>query len=591
VGAADRIAETILRQGQIQAEGLNRSAEIQARAQQNNAQIWGGALQSLGQIPGEIAKYKLADTENKVRQAQLAEHQKQQDDQFNANQIFQFTTRPDPDGTVKLDDEKLNAMMQKAQGANIDFETQSRMSNAFKQMNADGDTFRQQQLAHQVKVAQNVMSMVKPGEQLTPGVALAVLKLGQANGWATAADTEQFLGAVNQGHDPAQLFAAIIKNGQGPQKPITNETELAIAAHGGDLPAAMNQLKPPPKPEAAKPFTNEIELRQDAATQGTSAETPTAWQSVETLRQIDEAKAKAPAAGKSLQRESVLLDGKPAIVQVDPDPNATNKVFDLEGKPIANAGTRVKPMPPASVVYPKPESGQQPEIQLKPDTQMYRVAQDIAYGKLTMADFNRIYGRAMGNASTKVAIYDTARKLNPDFDPSKFELGFKLAGNPAIRQRLVAIDSLGPVIDKIEGLAQQADLTNVPALNKLLSAGKFAIGDKTITNYRQLQTLLGDEVGNALGVGSGSDLKTRLGLDLVNPNLGPQQFIASMEQIRSVLGARKETLLKQFGPYAGAAGGNAPAAAPATPAQAPQAPAGWKYVPKAGGGWTAVPAQ
>jgi hypothetical protein len=219
---------------------------------------------------------------------------------------------------------------------------------------------------------------------------------------------------------------------------------------------------------------------------------------------------------------------------------------------------------------------------------MYRVAQDIAYGTLTMADFNRIYGRAMGNAGTKVAIYDKARELNPDFDPSKFELGFKLAGNPAIRQRLVAIDSLGPVIDKIEGLAQQADLTNVPALNKLLSAGKFAIGDKTITNYRQLQTLLGDEVGNALGVGSGSDLKTKLGLDLVNPNLGPQQFIASMEQIRSVLGARKETLLKQFGPYAGAAGGNAPAT---TPAQAPPAPAGWKYVPKAGGGWTAVPAQ
>jgi hypothetical protein len=189
---------------------------------------------------------------------------------------------------------------------------------------------------------------------------------------------------------------------------------------------------------------------------------------------------------------------------------------------------------------------------------MYRVAQDIAYGKLTMADFNRIYGRAMGNAGTKVAIYDKARELNPDFDPSKFELGFKLAGNPAIRQRLVAIDSLGPVIDKIEGLAQQADLTNVPALNKLLSAGKFAVGDKTITNYRQLQTLLGDEVGNALGVGSGSDLKTKLGLDLVNPNLGPQQFIASMEQIRSVLGARKDTLLKQFGPYAGAAGGNTP---------------------------------
>jgi hypothetical protein len=270
-----------------------------------------------------------------------------------------------------------------------------------------------------------------------------------------------------------------------------------------------------------------------------------------------------PTADEVTQAQAVAAKSTP---QGD-EPLITIKTME-NGKPVEKVVPRSQApgtypsQPPASIIYPKPEAGQQGEIQVKPNTQMYRVAQDIAYGKLTMADFNRIYGRAMGNAGTKVAIYDKARELNPDFDPSKFELGFKLAGNPAIRQRLVAIDSLGPVIDKIEGLAQQADLTNVPALNKLLSAGKFAIGDKTITNYRQLQTLLGDEVGNALGVGSGSDLKTRLGLDLVNPNLGPQQFIASMEQIRSVLGARKDTLLKQFGPYAGAAGENAPAQAP-----------------------------
>ena len=55
--------------------------------------------------------------------------------------------------------------------------------------------------------------------------------------------------------------------------------------------------------------------------------------------------------------------------------------------------------------------------------------------------------------------------------------------------------------------------------------------------------------GNALGVGTGSDLKTRLGLDLVNPNLGPKDFLDTMQQLRTVLGARKDNLLQTMGPY------------------------------------------
>jgi hypothetical protein len=71
-------------------------------------------------------------------------------------------------------------------------------------------------------------------------------------------------------------------------------------------------------------------------------------------RAIDLARPEKTSAEKSLQRESVMLDGKPTIVQVDPDPNAAIKVYDLEGKPIEKAAVRVRPMPPASVVYPKP---------------------------------------------------------------------------------------------------------------------------------------------------------------------------------------------------------------------------------------------
>lgn len=79
-----------------------------------------------------------------------------------------------------------------------------------------------------------------------------------------------------------------------------------------------------------------------------------------------------------------------------------------------------------------------------------------------------------------------------------------------------------------------------------------------------MQILLGDEVGNALGIGTASDLKTRLGLDLVNPNLSPANFKATMDQLRTVLDARRSELGRQMGIYgdvakpAGASGENDP---------------------------------
>lgn len=202
-------------------------------------------------------------------------------------------------------------------------------------------------------------------------------------------------------------------------------------------------------------------------------------------------------------------------------------------------------------------------VQIKPGTPEYRIAQDLANGKMTFSQFRTLaaYNR---NAALKFGIYDTARQLNPEFDPAQYELGFKMASNPQIRQRIVAINALAPVIDQAEALAGQVGNTDIPAFNKLLQSAKFNVGNREVTNFRQLQTLLGDEVGNALGVGTGSDLKTRLGLDLVNPNLGPAQFAATMQQLRSVLDARRAELTRQMGIYGSAA---QPAAAP--PATAP----------------------
>lgn len=195
--------------------------------------------------------------------------------------------------------------------------------------------------------------------------------------------------------------------------------------------------------------------------------------------------------------------------------------------------------------------------------QQERLASDLATGIVSFSDFNKIYGSRSGAGSAvKAAIYDKARTQNPDFNPTAFEAGQRMFSNPQIRQRMTAIDQLSPVIDKITTLAKANGNTDLPALNRLINGAKFQLGGTTATDLRQLQTLLGDEVGNALGVGTGSDLKTRLGIDLVNTNLGPKQFAETMQQLKDVLGSRRKALADMMGPY----GKNTePKAAPADP--------------------------
>lgn len=271
-------------------------------------------------------------------------------------------------------------------------------------------------------------------------------------------------------------------------------------------------------------------------------------------------KVQPKSAEKSRQAEWGVLGGKTVAIAFDP---ATGKRYDADGNDVTST---VKPVPPASIQINNANAATAAKP-IEEGSREYRAAQDLAYGKLTFNDFTKLYpSRGSGpQAALRAAVYDKARELNPAFDVSQFEAGFKMFQNPAIRQRLVAIDSLGPVIDQISELAKQADLTDIPAMNRLLASAKFNIGDTTITNYRQLQTLLGDEVGNALGVGSGSDMKTKMGLDLVNPNLSPANFVSTMQQLKSVLGARKLALLGTMGPYGQSQTGGADTPPPFNP--------------------------
>jgi len=495
---------------------IGEQGRIRAAQQLQSGQIWSQLISNLGQtvagIPGQMQQMKAAQQEGQIRDLQIQKALDDRKAQQAMDAAFAGAYKPDASGKMTLDENELFKHLPGHMVPGV-------MENVAKVKKAQADLAETQ---NKVTEGQNdliagLLNGVK-ASGYDPKVFLQATRTAQHSQLISPEQATQYaLGAVEQGQPFVQQTTDdLLGRSQAWQKIQTErmtaqsrvmaaqkptEATIALESVGGDPSAAIERLKP----------TKE-------------------------------------AAQKSLQAENKLVDGKPASVFFDPDPSAAVHYYDAEMKPIENAASRVKPMPPASVVYPKPEASAAPAPEIKPGTPEYKVAQDLAAGKLTSQQFRSLtaYGRDTGK---KMAIYAKAAELNPEFNQAQFELGFKMASNPQIRQRIVAINSLEPVIDKVDQLADQVGNGDIPVWNRFINSAKFNIGDKTVTNFRQMQILLGDEVGNALGVGTGSDLKTKLGLDLVNPNLSAANFKSTMAQLRSVLEARRSELLRQMGMY------------------------------------------
>jgi hypothetical protein len=202
-------------------------------------------------------------------------------------------------------------------------------------------------------------------------------------------------------------------------------------------------------------------------------------------------------------------------------------------------------------------------VTIADNSKEYRIAQDLAYGKLTFSQFrSMLTSRGGGTNATalKMAIYDKAGELNPNFNPAQFEMGYRFASDPATQRALVYIDTALPQIDKIMTASQGLNKFDAPAINGLLNKVGFQIGGKQITDVQQLQHLLGPEIGLAMGAGALSDMRQQAGIDATNLNLSGPNFLDTMGRMQNFLAGRKQMLLRQMGIY------GQPGANPANPA-------------------------
>lgn len=181
----------------------------------------------------------------------------------------------------------------------------------------------------------------------------------------------------------------------------------------------------------------------------------------------------------------------------------------------------------------------------------YKFAQMIANGDMEGNDLKTYYPARLGNLgkNKRAAIMGLAFKLNPDLNPIDISLQKKWATNPgAVRTIAAANNALSNIDDAIK----VSDLwvrSGSPAANKFLSEAQYQIGNSTVTSLRSLQTAVGDEIAGVLGYGSSSDLKTKLGLDLMDPNISAENFRSNMEIVKQLLSNRAKTMAEPMGKF------------------------------------------
>lgn len=193
---------------------------------------------------------------------------------------------------------------------------------------------------------------------------------------------------------------------------------------------------------------------------------------------------------------------------------------------------------------------------IEPGTPAFKVAQDLAYGRITPSFFRTLqaYNR---DANKKEALYAKATELNPNFNEADFERGFKFISSPRIGSQLAALDNSLSGIPSLLEASDKAKRSGFPILNTwAIQPFKTAIGNKSYSNFKTAVTAFADELSGALGYGSATDMAREMGFNMTDMSQSPSVFASNMQDIVVPFVERKRASLLKQGSVYGQSGNN-----------------------------------
>lgn len=179
------------------------------------------------------------------------------------------------------------------------------------------------------------------------------------------------------------------------------------------------------------------------------------------------------------------------------------------------------------------------------DTKQTSLSNDVTAileGRNTMYNIRQTMGRTNAAAAYMQSVRDAISKIDPNFDFVASDAGGKSVSTGYVQRATAAINSVLPNIDKIVDLSNQVSRIGVKGVDNLLQKTAVQIGDQKVSNFREAQKLIADEIGVALGAGTVSDMKLQLGFDVTDPSVTPEVFASNMEVVKEFIDNRLKGL-------------------------------------------------
>lgn len=565
MGLVSEIPQTILEGGRAAAQGAQNLAAIRAGQQERAGQIWGQTLASLGQLPGQVLTQMRQDQEFKLRQQgqanqnaltglQVDAAKAAKEGEAKANGIVGSLPRKE-DGTFDT-----GGLLQQFASANVPLAEQDRVLKYADGINAVQSSFNKAKIDHQADVADVLLKNHTPNTPYTADDVQMGMATLVSMGIASPADQAKITQALASGGDPEQMLKVARSlgskfQGQAPIKVGKDETLVDA-----------NTLKPVFKGASGEP-QNEAELAAAAAdpTNPKHQVYADAMKTFKTPVETPEAVAARDAARAETLRhnkaDEALSAGRLAVERNKA--GAENKPLDLT----------LGGLDAAALNYMK--TGQLPALGMGDKITRKSIINRAAELGSGTGDPIRTNLDLASNRAGFVADEGSLKKLQGQRDAiTAFE-------NTASKNIDQFLKTAGKVVD-----------TGSPLLNAPLRAiSAKLLGSPDQAAYEAARQVAINEVakvtGNPTLSGTLSD-SARKEVEAFNPsNATLGQTVAVLKLLKQDMANRADATDAAIGEIKKRIGGSQTPAATSAPA----APAGWKYVPKPSGGWTAVQAQ
>jgi hypothetical protein len=157
-------------------------------------------------------------------------------------------------------------------------------------------------------------------------------------------------------------------------------------------------------------------------------------------------------------------------------------------------------------------------------------------------------GRGMQKSAQWNRIKAAAYKMDPDFNEEQADADYAYSKTPGFQSTVRYMDSVQESMPQLQAAADGLANGNVRSINALLNAGKNQFNNIDLKKFQADRALVGDEIAKILqggGTGGGtSDAKLKQAQDLLSGSDSPQAIAATLKEVQSLIGYRRDSLTR-----------------------------------------------